>query len=95
MGYERLEKSLIDLVKEGAGKTRISERDDPALLSAQFTESFYGDECRFGRNAGAPCRFPKAAEDISGKSGLHMQRTVLLCFIGKSIEYVHENNETE
>ena len=39
MNYNRLETSLIDVIKEEQAKLG-SERDDPALLSAQFPESF-------------------------------------------------------
>lgn len=41
MGFERLEKNLIDIIKEETGKTGISKRRNPFVLSTDFAESFF------------------------------------------------------
>ena len=85
-GYLILPKIIALMTMIPFFKARISERDDPALLSAQFTESFYGDECRFGRNAGAPCRFSESSRRyFRGSRDYTCKGPFLLCFIGKSI----------
>ena len=40
MNYNRLENSLIDVIKEEQGEAWIYEGEDQPLLSAQFPESF-------------------------------------------------------
>ena len=40
MGFKRLEKNLIDIIKEEQAKTWISKRRDPFVLSIDFPQSF-------------------------------------------------------
>ena len=73
MGYERLEKSLIDLVKEELGYRKEMIRLYYPLSSLNHFMETNADSEEMQELL---ADFPKAAEDISGKSGLHMQRTV-------------------
>mgnify|MGYP000181778839 CR=1 FL=1 len=41
MNYNRLETSLIDVIKEEQAKLGYNEGEDQPLLSAQFPESFF------------------------------------------------------
>lgn len=76
MGYERLEKSLIDLVKEEQAKLGYRKEMIRLYYPLSSLNHFMETNADSEEMQELLADFPKAAEDISGKSGLHMQRTV-------------------
>ena len=92
MGYERLEKSLIDLVKEEQAK--LGYRKEmirlyyPLSSLNHFMETNADSEEMQELLAG----FPKAEEDIFGEVGItHAKDRFCFALSEKASEYVHEN----
>ena len=86
MGYERLEKSLIDLVKEEQAKLGYRKEMIRLYYPLSSLNHFMETNADSEEMQELLADFPKAAEDIFGEVGItHCKGPFLLCFIGKSI----------
>ena len=92
MGYERLEKSLIDLVKEEQAK--LGYRKEMIRLYYQLSSlnHFMETNADSEEMQELLADFPKAAEDIFGEVGItHAKDRFCFALSEKASEYVHEN----
>ena len=76
MGYERLEKSLIDLVKEEQAKLGYRKEMIRLYYPLSSLNHFMETNADSEEMQELLADFRKQQKIFSGKSGLHMQRTV-------------------
>lgn len=92
MGYERLEKSLIDLVKEEQAKLGYRKEMIRLYYPLSSLNHFMETNADSEEMQELLTDFPKAAEDIFGEVGItHAKDRFCICFTEKASEYVHEN----
>ena len=92
MGYERLEKSLIDLVKEEQAKLGYRKEMIRLYYPLSSLNHFMETNADSEEMQELLADFPKAAEDIFGEVGITNAKD-RFCFAlsEKASEYVHEN----
>ena len=92
MGYERLEKSLIDLVKEEQAKLGYRKEMIRLYYPLSSLNHFMETNADSEEMQELLADFPKAAEDIFGEVGItHVKDRFCFALSEKSSEYVHEN----
>ena len=92
MGYERLEKSLIDLVKEEQAKLGYRKEMIRLYYPLSSLNHFMETNADSEEMQELLADFPKAAEDIFGEVGItHAKDRFCFALSEKASEYVHEN----
>ena len=92
MGYERLEKSLIDLVKEEQAKLGYRKEMIRLYYPLSSLNHFMETNADSEEMQELLADFPKAAEDIFGEVGItHSKDRFCFALSEKASEYVHEN----
>lgn len=92
MGYERLEKSLIDLVKEEQAKLGYRKEMIRLYYPLSSLNHFMEANADAEEMQELLADFPKAAEDIFGEVGItHVKDRFCFALSEKASEYVHEN----
>lgn len=92
MGYERLEKSLIDLVKEEQAKLGYRKEMIRLYYPLSSLNHFMETNADSEEMQELLADFPKAAEDIFGEVGItHAKDRFCFSLSEKASEYVHEN----
>lgn len=92
MGYERLEKSLIDLVKEEQAKLGYRKEMIRLYYPLSSLNHFMETNADSEEMQELLADFPKAAEDIFGEVGItHAKNRFCFALSEKASEYVHEN----
>ena len=92
MGYERLEKSLIDLVKEEQAKLGYRKEMIRLYYPLSSLNHFMETNADSEEMQELLADFPKAAEDIFGEVGItHAMDRFCFALSEKASEYVHEN----
>ena len=92
MGYERLEKSLIDLVKEEQAKLGYRKEMIQLYYPLSSLNHFMETNADSEEMQELLADFPKAAEDIFGEVGItHAKDRFCFALSEKASEYVHEN----
>lgn len=92
MGYERLEKSLIDLVKEEQAKLGYRKEMIRLYYPLSSLNHFMETNADSEEMQELLADFPKAAEDIFGEVGItHTKDRFCFALSEKASEYVHEN----
>ena len=92
MGYERLEKSLIDLVKEEQAKLGYRKEMIRLYYPLSSLNHFMETNADSEEMQELLADFPKAAEDIFGEVGItHAMDLFCFALSEKASEYVHEN----
>lgn len=92
MGYERLEKSLIDLVKEEQAKLGYRKGMIRLYYPLSSLNHFMETNADSEEMQELLADFPKAAEDIFGEVGItHAKDRFCFALSEKASEYVHEN----
>ena len=92
MGYERLEKSLIDLVKEEQAKLGYRKEMIRLYYPLSSLNHFMETNADSEEMQELLADFPKAAEDIFGEVGFtHAKDRFCFALSEKASEYVHEN----
>ena len=92
MGYERLEKSLIDLVKEEQAKLGYRKEMIRLYYPLSSLNHFMETNADSEEMQELLVDFPKAAEDIFGEVGItHAKDRFCFALSEKVSEYVHEN----
>lgn len=92
MGYERLEKSLIDLVKEEQAKLGYRKEMIRLYYPLSSLNHFMETNADSEEMQELLVDFPKAAEDIFGEVGItHAKDRFCFALSEKASEYVHEN----
>lgn len=92
MGYERLEKSLIDLVKEEQAKLGYRKEMIRLYYPLSSLNHFMETNADSEEMQELLADFPKAAEDIFGEVGItHVKDRFCFALSEKASEYVHEN----
>ena len=92
MGYERLEKSLIDLVKEEQAKLGYRKEMIRLYYPLSSLNHFMETNADSEEMQELLADFPKAAEDIFGVVGItHAKDRFCFALSEKASEYVHEN----
>lgn len=92
MGYERLEKSLIDLVKEEQAKLGYRKEMIRLYYPLSSLNHFMETNADSEEMQELLAAFPKAAEDIFGEVGItHAKDRFCFALSEKASEYVHEN----
>ena len=92
MGYERLEKSLIDLVKEEQAKLGYRKEMIRLYYPLSSLNHFMETNADSEEMQELLADFPKAAEDIFGEVGItHVKDSFCFALSEKASEYVHEN----
>lgn len=92
MGYERLEKSLIDLVKEEQAKLGYRKEMIRLYYPLSSLNHFMETNADSEEMQELLADFPKAAEDILGEVGItHAKDRFCFALSEKASEYVHEN----
>ena len=92
MGYERLEKSLIDLVKEEQAKLGYRKEMIRLYYPLSSLNHFMETNEDSEEMQELLADFPKAAEDIFGEVGItHAKDRFCFALSEKASEYVHEN----
>lgn len=92
MGYERLEKSLIDLVKEEQAKLGYRKEMIRLYYPLSSLNHFMETNADSEEMQELLADFPKAAEDIFGEVGItHAKDRFCFALLEKASEYVHEN----
>ena len=92
MGYERLEKSLIDLVKEEQAKLGYRKEMFRLYYPLSSLNHFMETNADSEEMQELLADFPKAAEDIFGEVGItHAKDRFCFALSEKASEYVHEN----
>ena len=92
MGYERLEKSLIDLVKEEQVKLGYRKEMIRLYYPLSSLNHFMETNADSEEMQELLADFPKAAEDIFGEVGItHAKDRFCFALSEKVSEYVHEN----
>ena len=92
MGYERLEKSLIDLVKEEQAKLGYRKELIRLYYPLSSLNHFMETNADSEEMQELLADFPKAAEDIFGEVGItHAKDRFCFALSEKASEYVHEN----
>ena len=92
MGYERLEKSLIDLVKEEQAKLGYRKEMIRLYYPLSSLNHFMETNADSEEMQELLADFPKAAEDIFGEVGItHAKDRFCFALSEKASKYVHEN----
>ena len=92
MGYERLEKSLIDLVKEEQAKLGYRKEMIRLYYPLSSLNHFMETNADSEEMQELLADFPKAAEDIFVEVGItHAKNRFCFALSEKASEYVHEN----
>lgn len=92
MGYERLEKSLIDLVKEEQAKLGYRKEMIRLYYPLSSLNHFMETNADSEEMQELLTDFPKAAEDIFREVGItHAKDRFCFALSEKASEYVHEN----
>ena len=92
MGYERLEKSLIDLVKEEQAKLGYRKEMIRLYYPLSSLNHFMETNADSEEMQELLADFPKAAEAIFGEVGItHAKDRFCFALSEKASEYVHEN----
>ena len=92
MGYERLKKSLIDLVKEEQAKLGYRKEMIRLYYPLSSLNHFMETNADSEEMQELLADFPKAAEDIFGEVGItHAKDRFCFALSEKASEYVHEN----
>ena len=92
MGYERFEKSLIDLVKEEQAKLGYRKEMIRLYYPLSSLNHFMETNADSEEMQELLADFPKAAEDIFGEVGItHAKDRFCFALSEKASEYVHEN----
>ena len=92
MGYERFEKSLIDLVKEEQAKLGYRKEMIRLYYPLSSLNHFMETNADSEEMQELLADFPKAAEDIFGEVGItHAKNRFCFALSEKASEYVHEN----
>ena len=92
MGYARLEKSLIDLVKEEQAKLGYRKEMIRLCYPLSSLNHFMETNADSEEMQELLADFPKAAEDIFGEVGItHAKDRFCFALSEKASEYVHEN----
>ena len=92
MGYERLEKSLIDLVKEEQAKLGYRKEMIRLYYPLSSLNHFMETNADSEEMQELLADFPKAAEDIFGEVGItHAKDRFCFALSENASEYVHEN----
>lgn len=92
MGYERLEKSLIDLVKEEQAKLGYRKEMIRLYYPLSSLNHFMETNADSEEMQELLADFPKAAEDIFGEVGItHAKDRFCFALSEKASEYVHKN----
>ena len=92
MGYERLEKSLIDLVKEEQAKLGYRKEMIRLYYPLSSLNHFMETNADSEEMQELLADFPKAAEDIFGEVRItHAKDRFCFALSEKASEYVHEN----
>lgn len=92
MGYERLEKSLIDLVKEEQAKLGYRKEMIRLYYPLSSLNHFMETNADSEEMQELLADFPKAAEDIFGEVEItHAKDRFCFALSEKASEYVHEN----
>ena len=92
MGYERLEKSLIDLVKEEQAKLGYRKEMIRLYYPLSSLNHFMETNADSEEMQELLADFPKVAEDIFGEVGItHVKDRFCFALSEKASEYVHEN----
>ena len=92
MGYERLEKSLIDLVKEEQAKLGYRKEMIRLYYPLSSLNHFMETNADSEEMQELLADFPRAAEDIFGKVGItHVKDRFCFALSDKASEYVHAN----
>lgn len=92
MGYERLEKSLIDLVKEEQAKLGYRKEMIRLYYPLSSLNHFMEANANAEEMQELLADFPKAAEDIFGEVGItHVKDRFCFALSDKASEYVHAN----
>ena len=92
MGYERLEKSLIDLVKEEQAKLGYRKEMIRLYYPLSSLNHFMETNADSEEMQELLADFPKAAEDIFGEVGItHAKDRFCFDLSEKASDYVHEN----
>lgn len=92
MGYERLEKSLIDLVKEEQAKLGYRKEMIRLYYPLSSLNHFMETNADSEEMQELLADFPKAAEDIFGEVVItHAKDRFCFALSEKASEYVHEN----
>lgn len=92
MGYERLEKSLIDLVKEEQAKLGYRKELIRLYYPLSSLNHFMETNADSEEMQELLADFSKAAEDIFGEVGItHAKDRFCFALSEKASEYVHEN----